>query len=42
LLSLAKDSQADYLITGDNDLLTLKIFEKTQILTMAEFQMRMG
>jgi putative PIN family toxin of toxin-antitoxin system len=41
LLSLAKDSQADYLITGDNDLLTLKVFEITQILTVAEFQMKM-
>jgi putative PIN family toxin of toxin-antitoxin system len=41
LLSLAKDSQADYLLTGDHDLLTLKIFEKTQILTVAEFQIKM-
>lgn len=37
LLSLAKDSKADYLLTGDNDLLELKIFGKTAILTMSEF-----
>jgi len=38
LLSLAKDAQADYLLTGDNDLLVLKTFEATQIVTIAEFQ----
>jgi hypothetical protein len=37
LLSLSKDSQADYLITGDKDLLELKEFESTKILTMTEF-----
>jgi putative PIN family toxin of toxin-antitoxin system len=37
LLSLSKDSQADYLITGDNDLLTLGKFEKTIICTLPYF-----
>jgi putative PIN family toxin of toxin-antitoxin system len=38
LLSLAKDAKADYLITGDKDLLVLKTFENTQIVTFAEYQ----
>ena len=38
LLSLAKDGKADYLLTGDNDLLVLKSFETTQIITISEFQ----
>ncbi len=37
LLSLAKDSNADYLITGDKDLLVLKSFEKTKITTITEY-----
>jgi putative PIN family toxin of toxin-antitoxin system len=37
LLALAKDSRADFLITGDNDLLVLKQFEDTQILTFTDF-----
>ena len=37
LLSLSKDSNADFLITGDNDLLVLKEFQSTKIITMAEF-----
>lgn len=40
LLSLANDSKADYLITGDNDLLELKKFGKTVIMTIAEFEMQ--
>jgi putative PIN family toxin of toxin-antitoxin system len=36
-LELAKEIQADYLITGDKDLLVLKIFEKTKILKPSEF-----
>ena len=39
LLSLAKDSKADFLITGDKDLLVLKKFEETRIVTVAEYQM---
>ena len=37
LLALAKDGNADYLITGDNDLLVLKEFGKTKIVTLTEF-----
>lgn len=37
LLALAKDSQADYLITGDKDLLEIKQFESTQIVTFSDF-----
>ena len=39
LLSLSKDSKADFLITGDKDLLVLKKFEETQIVTIVEYQM---
>ena len=38
LLSLAQDAQADYLLTGDKDLLVLKTFGVTQIVTIMEFQ----
>ncbi len=37
LLSLAKDSKADFLITGDKDLLDLKTYETAKILTITEF-----
>lgn len=37
LLALAQDSQANFLITGDADLLTLKEFEGTKIVTYQEF-----
>ncbi|MDQ2097068.1 MAG: putative toxin-antitoxin system toxin component, PIN family [Tychonema bourrellyi B0820] len=37
LLALAKDSQANFLITGDGDLLTLVNFEGTEISTYKEF-----
>jgi hypothetical protein len=37
LLALAKDSKADFLITGDKDLLVLNVFENTKILTFTEF-----
>jgi len=40
LLSLAKDGLADYLITGDQDLLVIKRFERTEIVTITEFKMR--
>ncbi len=36
LLSLAIDSMADYLITGDKDLLELVNIDKTKILTMSQ------
>ena len=38
LLALARDSQADYLITGDRDLLELKKFESTRIVTFSDFE----
>ena len=38
LLALAKDAKANYLLTGDNDLLVLKTFDVTQIITITEFQ----
>jgi putative PIN family toxin of toxin-antitoxin system len=37
LLSLAKDSDAQYLLTGDKDLLDLKLFENTKIITISNF-----
>ena len=37
LLALAKDSKADFLITGDGDLLTLVNFEGTEISTYKDF-----
>jgi putative PIN family toxin of toxin-antitoxin system len=40
LLALAKDSDADYLITGDKDLLVMKRFEETRIITIAEYKIK--
>lgn len=37
LLSLSVDGNADYLLTGDNDLLDLKKFGKTTIITISNF-----
>lgn len=37
LLALAKDGKADYLLTGDKDLLELKKFGKTKIKTITSF-----
>lgn len=37
LLSLAKDAKANFLITGDKDLLTIKKFEQTKIIEFSEF-----
>lgn len=37
LLALAKDGKANYLLTGDKDLLEIKAFEKIKIVTLAEF-----
>jgi len=37
LLSLAVDGKADYLLTGDKDLLVLKKIGKTEIRTISEF-----
>ena len=38
LLALAQDGNADYLITGDHDLLTLKKLGKTKIVTLKDFE----
>lgn len=37
LLALAADSKANFLITGDKDLLELKAFKKTAILTITDY-----
>jgi len=37
LLSLAKDGKADYLLTGDNDLLDIGKYEETIIIKISEF-----
>jgi putative PIN family toxin of toxin-antitoxin system len=37
LLALAKDGKADYLLTGDNDLLVLEKMGKTNIIKITEF-----
>ena len=37
LLALAKDGKADYLLTGDKDLLELKKFGKTKIEMITTF-----
>jgi putative PIN family toxin of toxin-antitoxin system len=37
LLELCIDGKADYLITGDEDLLSLKKFKKTSIIKIAEY-----
>ena len=37
LLSICKDGNVDFLITGDKDLLVLKKFEKTSIVTYSAF-----
>jgi predicted nucleic acid-binding protein len=38
LLALSKKSKADFLITGDKDLLEIKIYGKTEILTVKKFK----
>jgi len=40
LLSLADTVQADYILTGDKDLLTLKFHNRTKIITYNEFVIR--
>lgn len=39
LLSLAQDGEADFLLSGDQDLLVLEQFGKTQIITITGFLM---
>lgn len=38
LLAICKDAKADFLITGDHDLLVLNPFESTRIIGLAEFE----
>ncbi|MFM9074733.1 MAG: putative toxin-antitoxin system toxin component, PIN family [Bacteroidota bacterium] len=38
LLALSKQGKANYLITGDKDLLELKLFSQTKILTPKQFK----
>lgn len=38
LLSICLDGVADFLLTGDQDLLILRFFEHTQILSLTEFE----
>lgn len=42
LLNLSIDSKADYLITGDNDLLILDKIERTRIMNFTEFIKHIG
>lgn len=38
LLALSKESRANYLITGDKDLLAIKVYGRTKILTVKQFK----
>lgn len=38
LLALARETQADYLVTGDQDLITLKKYGRIKIITASEFE----
>lgn len=40
LLSLAKDGKAIHLITGDKDLLNIKVFGKTKIITITDYLLK--
>jgi putative PIN family toxin of toxin-antitoxin system len=40
LLDLAETARADFLVTGDKDLLILNPFRKTKIMTPADFEMQ--
>lgn len=42
LLALAQDSQANFLVTGDEDLLIIKQFNQTQIVTYQEFVLKIN
>ncbi len=41
LLALAKDSGANFLVTGDQDLLVIKRFENTEIVTYQELLLKL-
>ena len=38
LLALSKESKANYLVTGDKDLLEIRIYGRTEILTIKKFR----
>jgi uncharacterized protein len=38
LLALSKESRANYLITGDKDLLDIKVYGRTKIMTVRQFK----
>ena len=38
LLALSKESRANYLITGDKDLLDIKVYGRTKIVTVKQFK----
>jgi putative PIN family toxin of toxin-antitoxin system len=42
LLALSKESRANYLITGDKDLLDIKVYGRTKIVTVREFKEKIG
>ena len=42
LLALAKDSNADFLVTGDQDLLVISKFENTGIVKYQDFLLRLS
>lgn len=42
LLALAKEGQVNYLITGDKDLLDLKVYGSTKIVTIQQFKERVS
>ncbi|HRX00564.1 MAG TPA: putative toxin-antitoxin system toxin component, PIN family [Cyclobacteriaceae bacterium] len=42
LLALAKEGKADFLLTGDKDLLEIGRYHKTEILTITEFKKILG
>ncbi|MEQ9167270.1 MAG: putative toxin-antitoxin system toxin component, PIN family [Fulvivirga sp.] len=42
LLALSKESRANYLITGDKDLLDIKVYGRTKIVTVRQFKEKIG
>ena len=42
LLALSKEGKAHYLITGDKDLLEIKVYGRTKIVTAKQFKEKMG
>jgi predicted nucleic acid-binding protein len=38
LLALCKDGKANFLLSGDKDLLVIDVFETTQIVSLSDFE----